>query len=157
MQASRMFFQQYWRNCQSGIPAEVILGSPKTEKCDNFGICRVSLDLNSNLGGCGNTTVAYLRIDPPTNRLLIHFLSCSLNDEVTTRFFESSTFRMDDDYYLPKNVGRSLTVGSTPKEYCIEKGNYPILADEHFHTVSLRLTQAMELAEDEIEVFRRAA
>lgn len=113
--------------------------------------------MSRNQGGCGNVTVAYLRIDPPTNRLLVHFLSCSLNEESAARFFKSTTFRMDDDYYLPKDVARSLTAGGAPKEYCIEKGDYPILVDDYFHTVSLRLAEAMEIVEDEIEVFRRAA
>lgn len=152
MHQSSPLFQQYWRECQAGTPAEVILGSPKVEHCKNFGICRVSLEQGRVQGFCNNKTTAYLRIDPPTNRLLVHFLSCSFNDECAERFFQEGVFRMDEDYHLPLNISRALTNSETVASYRIEKGNYPLLVDDHFHTVSLRLarivfaTQVVQLA-----------
>lgn len=135
-------FHQFWRNCQAGIPAEVILGSPKTRHCKDFGICRVSLEQSQLSGFCDNKTVAYLRIDPPTNRLLLHFLSCSFNEACEQRFFAEGEFRMDGDYLLPNEITTVLLNKEKPESYLIEKGSYPILIDEHFHTVSLRLSAA---------------
>jgi hypothetical protein len=135
-------FNQFWRNCQAGTPAEVILGSPKTRYCKDFGICRVSLEQVQFSGFCDNKTVAYLRIDHPTNRLLLHFLSCSFNENCKNRFFARGEFRMDDDYLLPLEISTALTNSESPTKHCIEKGTYPILIDEHFHTVSLRISVA---------------
>lgn len=135
-------FNQFWRNCQAGIPAEVILGSPKTRHCKNFGIYRVSLEPGQLSGFCNNTTVAYLRIDRPTKRLLLHFLSCSFNESCGQRFFASGAFRMDEGYLLPGEITTALTGNEQPKALCIEKGTYPILTDQHFHTVSLRISTA---------------
>jgi len=144
MHRSYPFFQQYWRECQAGIPAEVILGSPKSKDCENFGICRVSLEQGQIRGFCDNKTIAYLRIDPPTNRLLIHFLSCSFNTDCAQRFFREGTFRIDDDYYLPQEITRALTNAETISNFRIAKGLYPMLIDDHFHTVSLRLARVSE-------------
>jgi hypothetical protein len=138
-------FHQFWRNCQAGIPAEVILGSPKTRHCKNFGICRVSLEHGQISGFCDNKTVAYLRIDPPTNRLLLHFLTCSFNESCDQRFFAGGEFRMDEDYLLPNEIISALLNKKEPETYLIEKGHYPILIDEHFHTVSLRISAATEI------------
>lgn len=140
-------FHQFWRNCQAGTPAEVILGSPKTRHCKNFGICRVSLEQDQLSGFCDNKTIAYLRIDQPTNRLLLHFLSCSFNDNCGERFFACGDFRMDDDYLLPKEISSVLTNSEDTTSYRIEKGTYPILIDEHFHTVSLRISAAVAIQE----------
>lgn len=140
-------FNQFWRNCQAGIPAEVVLGSPKTRHCKNFGICRVSLEQDQLSGFCDNKTVAYLRIDQPTNRLLLHFLSCSFNNNCGERFFSRGDFRMDDDYFLPKEVSSVLTNNEASINYRIEKGTYPILIDEYFHTVSLRISVAITIQE----------
>jgi hypothetical protein len=144
---STNYFHQFWRNCQAGTPAEVILGSPKTRHCINFGICRVSLEQGQLSEFCDNKTVAYLRIDQPTNRLLLHFLSCSFTDNCEERFFASGTFKMDGDYLLPKEISSALTNSEDPTNYRIEKGTYPILIDDHFHTVSLRISAAVAVQE----------
>jgi len=147
MHQSISLFQQFWRECQSGTPAEVILGSPKMKDCKNFGICRVSLEKSQSNRFCDNKTVAYLRIDIPTGRLLIHFLTCSFNADCADRFFRAGNFRMDDHYFLSKEIANALSLDRAQQSFYVEKGNYPILIDEHFHTVSLRLsnTEASEI------------
>lgn len=140
MHQSISLFQQFWRECQSGTPAEVILGSPKMKDCKNFGICRVSLEKSQSSRFCDNKTVAYLRLDQLTGRLLIHFLSCSFNSDCADRFFQTGNFRMDDHYFLSKEITAALSLDQAQSSFYIEKGNYPILADDHFHTVSLRLS-----------------
>lgn len=140
MHQSISLFQQFWRECQSGTPAEVILGSPKMKDCKNFGICRVSLEKSHDNRFCDNKTAAYLRVDPLTGRLLIHFLSCSFNTDCAERFFQTGNFRMDEDYFLSKEMADALSLDRTKTSFYVEKGNYPILIDDHFHTVSLRLS-----------------
>jgi len=137
-------YQQFWRNCQSGIPAEVILGSPKTAGCKNLGICQIKLEQTRPQANCDNRTVAYLRIDQPTGRLLIHFLHQSMSEGCLNYFFGKGLFRMKDGFVLPTSVSSALMLTSERGACRVEKGDYLILNDDHFLTVSLRLSVGVE-------------
>lgn len=143
MQPPSPHFEHFWRSCQTGILADVILGSPKSQNCKDFGICRIALELGAYQQICHNRALAYFRIDPPTSRLLVHFLSCSIDTECAAYFFRAGTFRMDEDYELPQDVAQALAMDKNAPSFRIEKGSYPALIDDHFHTVSLRLAQAV--------------
>ena len=137
-------YQQFWRNCQSGIPAEVILGSPKTPRCKNLGICQIRLEQTSPQANCENRAVAYLRIDKPTGRLLIHFLNQSMSQGCLNYFFGQGVFKMKDGFILPTSVSSALMLNSERGACRVEKGDYLILSDDHFLTVSLRLSVGIE-------------
>ncbi|MFT6000627.1 MAG: hypothetical protein ACI81P_003090, partial [Neolewinella sp.] len=47
----------------------------------------------------------------------------------------------------PKEISSALTNSEDPTNYRIEKGTYPILIDDHFHTVSLRISAAVAVQE----------
>lgn len=132
--------QQYWRNCQAGIPAEVVLGSPKTPNCERLGICRMNLERNSSRLTCKNSLLAYLRIDIPTGRLLIHFVAESISPSCAEYFFKNGVFMLPDDFQLPAGVVTALNLDLQAADYRLQKGKYLVLNDDYFSTISLRLT-----------------
>lgn len=136
--------QKFWRNCQAGIPAEVILGSPKSPECKNLGICRIQLERTLPLPSCKNRTIAYLRVDLPTGRLLVHFLNSSITDECAAHFFKSGVFHISEDYILSPEVVSALYPGQRIKNCRIRSGNYPVLNDDHFVSLSVRVTTKAE-------------
>lgn len=144
MHQSISIYQQFWRNCQAGTPAEVILGSPKTPHCKNLGICQIRLEQTTPQLNCENRAIAYLRIDRPTGRLLIHFLKKSMSKGCINYFFGAGHFKMKDDFLLPEGVSSALILKKKGMTYRVEKGDYLILSDDHFLTVSLRLSAASE-------------
>lgn len=131
--------QRFWRNCQAGIPAEVILGSPKSPQCKNLGICRIQLERTLPLLSCKNRTMAYLRIDQPTGRLLLHFVNSSITEQCAAYFFASGSFHITEDYILPQAVAAALCPDWQTKDCRIKSGSYPVLNDDHFVSVSVRV------------------
>lgn len=138
--------QHFWRNCQAGTPAEVILGSPKTPHCKNLGICRIQLEHTLAFPSCRNKIAAYLRVDEPTGRLLIHFLKSSVSAECADYFFSGGVFRVEDDYVLSAEVASALLVGEPIGDCRLLKGIYPVLSDDHFLTISVKLFDSARLS-----------
>lgn len=132
--------QQYWRNCQAGVPAEVVLGSPKTPHCKHLGICRMNLERDSSRLSCKNSLLAYLRVDAPTGRLLIHFVAESITPSCAEYFFSGGVFTLPDDFQLPAGVVAALNLDPRAADYRLQKGRYLVLDDDYFATISLRLT-----------------
>lgn len=137
MQTQTIVYQNYLTNCQKGISAEVVLGSPRFADCRNFGICRMNLAPQNSSCNCKDCLACFLRIDAPTGRLLIHLPVTSISKTARQRFFSADTFRIDDPFYLPKAISAALAISANG--YYIDKGEYPLLDDAHFLTVSLRL------------------
>ena len=129
---------QYLDDCQTGILTQVTLGSPKFLDCRNFGVCRMRAISEVTNTGCSNCLTGYLRIDIPTGRLLLHFPIFLISGKLHQRFFNNQLFRMDDDFVIPPTIAKNL--GYTKDVVIIERGTYPILNDEHFLTLSLRLS-----------------
>jgi hypothetical protein len=88
---------------------------------------------------CGNCLSAYLRQDLPTGRLLLHFISSSVDQKTYERFFSKQTFCMEDDFVLPSMIANKLNLANAP--VIIEKGTYPVLEDDRFLTLSLRVRE----------------
>jgi hypothetical protein len=128
---------QYLDNCRTGILTQVTLGSPKFLDCRNFGVCRMRVISEVTHDGCSNCLTGYLRVDIPTGRLLLHFPISLIKGNLQQRFFNNQLFRMDDDFVIPKSIAKGL--GFTRETVKIECGTYPILNDEQFLTLSLRV------------------
>ena len=133
-------YQEYLLRCQAGVPAEVTLGSPRSRDCADLGVCRVQLENEvRSCTDCSAVATAYLRIDPPTGRLLIHILACSLSEEDRAFHFGDDYLTVDHSYQLSAAVRRAI--GLPEGDYRISPGNYPILDDEDLLTVSVGLAQ----------------
>lgn len=130
---------QYLHNCQEGIFTQVTLGSAKFSDCRNFGICRMNLMPGINNTRCKNCLYAYLRQDLPTGRLLLHFISSSVDQKIHKRFFSKQAFCMEDDFVLPTAIANKLKL--TNSTVIIEQGTYPVLEDDRFLTLSLRIRE----------------
>ncbi|MTB50705.1 hypothetical protein [Lewinella sp. W8] len=100
-------------------------------------MCKIHLEPSVQDCQCDNLVAAYLRLDPPTGRLLLHFLGCSISPDCRQRFFANRSFRIEDDFPLPIPVMDALNLGG--HSFYLERGDYPLLEDDHFLTVSLRL------------------
>ncbi len=142
---SNNYYQQYLRACQAGLPAEIVLGSPKSETCKDLGVCRIYLEGRpADRQPCGEPVSAYLRVDRQTGRLLVHFLECSINPAVRDAHFRDDRFRVTDGYRLDPSVVAAL--GLPAGNHRIYPGSYPVMDDEHLLTVSLRLGEAAVLS-----------
>jgi len=137
---------QYLDNCRTGTLTQVTLGSPKFLDCRNFGICRMRAISEITHAGCNNCLVGYLRVDIPTGRLLLHFPIFLIEGKLHQRFFNNQLFRMDDDFVVPKSIARSL--GFRKEMVTVERGTYPILNDEQYLTLSLRVSAAVTKMEN---------
>ena len=137
-QQSKSYYH-YLLNCQEGIFTQVTLGSAKFSDCRNFGICRMNLMPEPNNSGCKNCLYAYLRLDPPTGRLLFHFIFSSVDQKNYQRFFSKEIFRMEDDFVLPVAIANKLNFTNRP--VIIERGTYPVLKGDRFLTLSLRVSE----------------
>jgi hypothetical protein len=135
-QKSKSYYH-YLLNCQEGILTQVTLGSAKFSDCRNFGICRMNLMPKINNDGCKNRLFGYLRQDPPTGRLLLHFISSSVDQETYQLFFCNQAFRMEENFVLPVAIANKLNL--TDRPVIIERGTYPVLKGDHFLTLSLRI------------------
>ena len=132
-------YPSYLRACRAGLRLEVQLGSPRTHDCSSVGICQLHPSGTLLRGACTQVVTAYLRVDVPTGRLLLHVLSEGLDPEVRRRHFPQTGFTVREAYTLPEWVREAL--GLAPGRYRIAPGRYPTLEDGTFHTLSLRLTQ----------------
>jgi hypothetical protein len=131
-------YSQFQRNCQEALPAEVVLGSPKTKDCRNFGICRIRMNTTGLSKEC-RSVQAYLRIDLPTGRLLLHFVTGSLATPCAMRHFANNSFRIEEDFQIPMPVVKALALDGGYQSIFMEKGIYPTMQDANFYTVSIRL------------------
>lgn len=132
-------YNNYLLNCQEGILTQVTLGSAKFSDCRNLGICRMDMMPKISNSGCENCLPGYLRLDLPTGRLLLHFVASSVDQKIYQRFFQKQTFRMDEDFLLPANIVKLLKLPQ--RTVIIEQGAYPVLNDDRFLTLSLRISE----------------
>lgn len=130
-------YSSFLRQCRSGIEAEVLLGSPKYEDCRDLGICKVYTESLRRTCDCQHWVSAYLRVDAPTLRLLLHIRAASISDSTRDIFFPTSGFVVQHPYRLKTSLIDQL--GLEGEEILIAPGNYPILAVDDFTLLSLRL------------------
>ena len=90
---------------------------------------------------CATVLLAYLRLDRPTGRLLLHFDTGAITEAVRQHHFPADRFRVPCSYRLPSWVVRGLELPAAV--YRIVPGRYPTLGDEAFTTLSVRITTAV--------------
>ena len=136
---SNTYYEQYLRECQAGLPVEIILGSPRSENCRDLGVCRIYMEGQlPDSPPCANRLAAYLRLEPHTERLLIHFLSCGVTPDIRRDHFPDDRFRVTDAYRFTPAVCAALRLPAG-RSFRIYPGNYPVLDDGHLLTVSARI------------------
>ncbi len=129
----------YLRDCRAGLGVMVRLGSPEYTDCSSLGICELFVEDHLSTGRCRSTCVpAYLRLDTPTGRLLLHFENRAISVEIRRHHFPRGGFTVLHPYHLPPRFVEDLQLEGGP--YQIEGGTYPLLDDGTFTTLSLRLT-----------------
>ncbi len=129
----------YLRDCRAGLAVMVRLGSPEFADCRSLGICELFIDDHLPAGPCRSTCVpAYLRLDAPTGRLLLHFEDRAITPEVRRRHFPPGGFTLLHPYRLPPRLAEHLHLEC--RHYQLGAGTYPLLDDGTFTTLSLRLT-----------------
>lgn len=125
-------YQQFMRNSQNGLPVEVSLvasGLPGA----SFSVC---LEGEYSVVTTTAPIMAYIRLDPPTGRLLTHFLRASITGTCHQAHFRQNAFTCSGQTLSP---GVVEALGWKPGNYHLAKGQYPILADADFYTVSARI------------------
>ncbi len=132
-------YERYLRNCQSGLRLRLRLGSPRLPDCGGIGICRMEMDTDEARDACPNSLTAYCRLDEPTGRLLLHIDSDTLTPKMQSRHFRGGYLRIPLPFVVPAWVQEWLEVGNTRPR--IPAGNYPVLDDGTFLTVSLPLRE----------------
>ena len=90
---------------------------------------------------CATVLPAYLRLDRPTGRLLLHFDTDAITEAVRQQHFPADRFRVPASYRLPSWVVRGLELPAGV--YRIVPGEYPALGDGEFTTLSVRITTAV--------------
>ncbi len=131
----------YLRACRSGLRVMIRLGSPDHEDCRYLGICEMVAEDRLTPGGCPSTCVpAYLRMDVPTGRLLLHVDDRAITPAIRKLHFPPPGFTVLRPYFLPTRIGDQL--GLPEPDYRIATGTYPVLDDGTFTTLSLRLVSA---------------
>ena len=90
---------------------------------------------------CATVLAAYLRLDRPTGRLLLHFDTTAITEGVRQQHFPADRFRVPASYRLPSWVVRGLELPAAV--YRIVPGEYPALGDGEFTTLSVGLTTAV--------------
>ncbi|CAH0999752.1 hypothetical protein LEM8419_01052 [Neolewinella maritima] len=93
---------------------------------------------------CARVVEAYLRIDVPTGRLLVHFTNTSIAPDTRQQHFSGAVFTVRDSYRLPSWVVEQL--GLPPSVYRITPGRYPSLEDDAFTSLSVRLSGSVTVS-----------
>ena len=133
-------FSSYNTAYRRVLRLSVRLGSPRSGDCSSVGICSMQPLGYVPDTDCAAVVEAYLRLDRPTGRLLLHFSNDSINDTIRAQHFADGRFTVADSYRLPSWVVRELEL---PAAVCrIAPGRYPVLADDCFTTLSAGLTTA---------------
>lgn len=141
MISSDSAYQLYLRDCQAGVPVEVVLGSPDHENCAYFGVCKIFFTSQARiLPACVDRVSAYLRWDGPTERVLLHFIAATITDDVRDRHFINGFFRIEAAYELEEEVRYELGLA---EGVALQPGRYPVMDDEDLLTVSLRTELAV--------------
>jgi hypothetical protein len=124
-------------NCQRGVPVEVYFGQRGQHQ-------QIDLRLynESRKDIITASVLAYARIDRPTGRLLVHFLRQSLPAQQLVSAFSRNQLSISSEGTIAPAAARLL--GLPEGHYTLPTGQYPVLTDDHFATVSLRL-QSMQL------------
>ncbi|MBB4078464.1 hypothetical protein GGR28_001077 [Lewinella aquimaris] len=135
-------YATYLRHCRSGISVEVRLGSPESPNCSGLGICGIEPESVLSTTSQSNGVRGYLRIDPPTGRLLIHFTNESLGEEIRQKHFPPAGFSLGHEVQLPNWLVAALRLPAG--RHRIEAGSYPTLDDGTFTTLSVRISAADE-------------
>ncbi len=90
---------------------------------------------------CAVVLPAYLRLDRPTGRLLLHFDATAITEAVRRQHFPADRFRVPCSYRLPSWVVRGLELPAAV--YRIVPGEYPALGDGEFTTLSVGISTAV--------------
>ncbi len=134
-------FSDYHAACRRGLRLSVHLGSPRSGNCSATGICSLqSLDYVPRQS-CAVVLPAYLRLDRPTGRLLLHFDTSAITETARGQHFANDRFRVPCSYRLPSWVVRGLDLPAGV--YRIVPGEYPVLGDGVFTTLSVGITTAV--------------
>ena len=128
----------YIQECQTGILADVVLGNPKADCCGS-GICHMHIGPHklSPSNCCGTNLVAYIRMDEVHNRLLIHFLAASIDEQCLQDHFVNNSLVLAEDFNLPELLTNRLDYPNWV--LTIKQGVYPLLNDGVFSTISTRM------------------
>lgn len=133
-------YARYLAACRGGLRAEVRLGSPRHPDCGGHGICSILLPAaTAALPPCPARLPAYLRVDAPTGRLLLHLDRTALAPQLYRRHFPDGRLWLPGPVPLPAEVLHAL---GQPGPRCLPPGRYPTLEDEHFITLSLPLARS---------------
>lgn len=131
-------YRMYLRKSQAGLPAEIVLGSPKSASCRHFGVCRIYfLGETLLIPACADRVSGYLRREPQTGRLLVHFLVDTLSVAIREKHFAEGYFRITHPYTLRRDLSDKLDFPEGDHQLC--PGKYPVMDDGHLLTVSLAL------------------
>ncbi len=134
-------FSDYHAACHRGLRLSVQLGSPRSGDCSSVGICNLQPPDYLPRQSCATVLPAYLRLDRPTGRLLLHFDTSAITKTVRQQHFAADRFRVPCSYRLPSWVVRGLELPAGV--YRIVPGEYPVLGDDAFTTLSVRVTTAV--------------
>lgn len=126
-------YQQFLRSCRSGLPVKIVLSLKGLLPT----IYPIHLKGEYAQAGHSSTVLAHLQFDQPTGRLLIHFLRPSIVSARQESYFKNDVFRASGDHFFSPGVTKSL--GWETGKYHLLKGLYPILEDQDFYTVSVRV------------------
>ncbi|MEM9528751.1 MAG: hypothetical protein AAGA31_19215, partial [Bacteroidota bacterium] len=118
--------------------AEIVLGSPKSASCRQFGVCRIYFAGETLLiPACADRVSGYLRREPQTGRLLVHFLVCTLSAAIREKHFADGYFFIAHPYALRRDLSDKLDLPEG--DHQLSPGKYPVMDDRHLLTVSLAL------------------
>lgn len=128
----------YIQECQTGILADVVLGNPKAECCGS-GICHIHIGPHAmSPEACnGINLLAFIRMDDVHGRLLIHFLTDSIDEQCLQEHFINSSLVLSEDFELP--IALTTRLNYLHQVLTIKAGEYPLLNDGLFSTISVRL------------------
>lgn len=126
-------YLDFLSSCQTGIRTRVALAAEDP----NVQNCQIRLYDEKPPEVSTPTVVAYLRIDKPTGRALVHFVRNSIPEVSWRLCFAKGLFSVSDDYSLSTGVIEAL--GWKGNKYEVTKGFYPLLEDAEFITASLRI------------------
>ena len=135
----------YLDACRNGLRAEARLGSPRLRNCAGIGICSIEPVRAPKLRpACGPSIPAFVRLDAPTGRLLLHLESCAISPMLRRRHFADGLLRVADACRLSATLVTDLGLPEEP--FYIAPGRYPVLDDGTFLTLSLALAREEALA-----------